>query len=33
MKLGGQKKQKSYLRDLNNWNGSALLGGGGNSEK
>ena len=29
MKLGGKNKQKSYIRDLHNWNGSALLGGGG----
>ena len=29
MKLGGKNKQKSYIRDLNNWNGSDLLGGGG----
>ena len=29
MKLGGKNKQKSYIRDLLNWNGSALLGGGG----
>ena len=28
MKLGGKNKQKSYIRDLHNWNGSALLGGG-----
>ena len=35
MKLGGKNKQKSSIRDLHNWNGSALLGGGGevNSEK
>ena len=29
MKLGWKNKQKSYIRDLHNWNGSALLGGGG----
>ena len=29
MKLGGKNKQKSYIRDLHNWNGSDLLGGGG----
>ena len=28
MKLGGENNQKSYIRDLNNWNGSVLLGGG-----
>ena len=28
MKLGGKNKQKSYIRDLHNWNGSALLRGG-----
>ena len=35
MKLGGKNKQKSYICDLHNWNGSALLGvgGRGNSEK
>ena len=34
MKLGGKNKQKSYIRDLQNRKGSALLGGGGvNSEK
>ena len=34
MKLGGKNKQKSYIRDLHNWNRSDLLGGGGvNSEK
>ena len=34
MKLGGKSKQKSYIHDLHNWNGSALLGkGGGTSEK
>ena len=27
MKLGGKNKQKSYIRDLYNWNGSALWGG------
>ena len=32
MKLGGKNKQKSWIRDLHNWNGSALLGGV-NSEK
>ena len=29
MKPGGKNKQKSYIRDLYNWNGSVLLGGGG----
>ena len=29
MKFGGKNKQKSYIRDLHNWNGSDLLGGGG----
>ena len=29
MKLGGKNRQKSYIRDLHNWNGSTLLGGGG----
>ena len=29
MKLGGKNKQKSYIRDLHNWNGSDLFGGGG----
>ena len=33
MKLGGKNKQKSQIRDLHNWNGSALLRGGINSEK
>ena len=28
MKPGWKNKQKSYIRDLNNWNGSYLLGGG-----
>ena len=28
MKLGGKNKQKSYIRDLHNWNGSAFLEGG-----
>ena len=28
MKLGGENNQKSYIRDLHNWNGSALLGEG-----
>ena len=27
MELGGKNKQKSYIRDLHNWNGSALWGG------
>ena len=33
MKLSGKNKQKSYIRDLHNWNGSALLGGGGVTSK
>ena len=33
MKLGWKNKQKSCIRDLHNWNGSAQLGGGDNSEK
>ena len=28
MKLGGENNQKSYIRDLHNWNRSTLLGGG-----
>ena len=33
MKLGGKNKQKSQICDIYNWNDSALLGGGVNSEK
>ena len=29
MKLGWKNKQKSCIRDLHNWNGSAQLRGGG----
>ena len=29
MKIDGKNKQKSKIRDLHNWNGSALLGWGG----
>ena len=28
MKLVGKNKQKSYICNLNNWNGFGLLGGG-----
>ena len=28
MKLGWKNKQKSCIRDLHNWNGSAQFGGG-----
>ena len=27
MKLGGKNKQKYYVRDFHDWNGSAPLGG------
>ena len=34
MKLGGKNKQKSYIRDINNWNGFRSIGEGGvNYEK
>ena len=29
MKLGGKNKQKSYIRDLHNWNGSDSIWGEG----